>query len=207
MSEFSKNFMKWCGKNSTHFIETGTFKGATTTLASKHFEHVTTIEINEENYNFSKNKLKDAPNVTCVFGNTLDKLAQILENSQGLKCTFWLDAHPMDPDVDKSCPLLDELDMIKEFSDRDDHIILIDDLQRCFNSKGDYPSVEDLTEKLLKINPNYHITQLPFKSWQVKKGDPSILCATTEKLTFKSSFYINPFSFMTKYLRFLGLKD
>ena len=207
MSEFSKNFMKWCGKNSDYFIETGTFKGVTTKMASQYFDDITSIEINEENHNFSKEKLKDLSSIELLLGDTVELFPSVLEKKKDKKTTFWLDAHPMDPEVDKSCPLLVELDMIKEHSNRNDHIILIDDLQRCFQGDGDYPTHDELKEKLLKINPDYKVTSLPFKSWKIKKGEPTVLCASVDDFNFSNSFYINKLSFMNKYLRRVGLKS
>ena len=201
MSEFSQNFMKWCGEKSNTFIETGTFKGTTTKLASRYFKKTITIEIDETNHNYSKNKLNNIDSIQFELGDTLDLLPKIIKNNKDTKCTFWLDAHPMDPEVDKSCPLLAELDMINELSDRKDHIIIIDDFQRCKNSIGDYPYFEEIKAKLLAINPNYIIKTLPFKAWQVKKGEPAVISASVEDFEFKNSFYINKGSSMDKYMR------
>lgn len=205
MSEFSQNFMKWCAQKSSVFIETGTFKGTTTRLASKYFKKVYSIEINKENHDYSKKRLQNRNNITLILGDTVKEFPKLLKKECNSKITYWLDAHPMDPSIDKDCPLLVELDKIKELTNTNESIIIIDDLQRCYNSAGDYPKVEELTEKLLAINPNYQIKELPFKSWGVKKGKPSVLCASVEDFDFPPNFYVNPFSFLTKYLRVLGL--
>ena len=201
MSEFSQKFMKWCGENSSRFIETGTFKGETTKLASKHFKNVTTIEINEDNYNYSKNRLNNISSIEFLLGDTIKLFPSVIENHNDLKSTFWLDAHPMDPEKDGDCPLLVELDILKKHSKRNDHIIIIDDLQRCYNSKGNYPKFEELEGKLLAINPNYIIKPIPFKSWGVKKGDPSVLVATTVDFNFNDDFYLNKWSWVKKQIR------
>jgi len=205
MSEFSKNFMKWCGERSDTFIETGTFKGATTKLASKFFKKVQTVEINEETYKYTSNKLANIGNIKFYFGDTIEKFPEMITTSEG-RITFWLDAHPMDPEVDESCPLITELELIKEKSERNDHIILIDDLQRCYRSDGDYPTFDELKALLLKINPDYHVYTLPFKAWREELGSPTIMCASTEEFKFEDKFYLNKYSNAKKYGRFVKSK-
>ena len=199
MSEFSQNFMKWCASRSDLFIETGTFKGSTTGLASKYFKDVVTIEIDEANHNYAKNKLKSRTNIQLLQGDTVDLFPEVVKDNATKKSTFWLDAHPMNPDVDANCPLLDELAIIQTIGKRNDHIIIIDDLQRSLQGIGDYPKVDDMVERLKLINPDYHIYQLPFKSWKTPIGEPSVLCASTEEFDFDTKFYLNKFSLLKKY--------
>ena len=87
MSEFSKNFMKWCGQNSNYFVETGNFKGVTTKIASQHFNDITSIEINDENHNFSKNILKNIPSIELLLGDVIELFPSVLEKK---KDTFFL---------------------------------------------------------------------------------------------------------------------
>ncbi|MFA7272963.1 MAG: hypothetical protein WC044_03795 [Crocinitomicaceae bacterium] len=190
MSEFSKNFMEWCSTKTNTFIETGTFKGQTTKLSSQFFKNVMTVEINPENYALSKANLNGISNIDMYFGDTNELLADMIQKAEG-PITFWLDAHPMDPKVDAACPLIEELDIIAQNLGDKEAIILIDDLHRCLMGDGDYPKLEELEAGLKKINSNYEIKQLPFNTWKVKFGNPTILCGTPFSFEFENSFFMN----------------
>jgi len=66
---------------------------------------------------------------------------------------FWLDGHyseGISVKGDKKCPIIEELDAI--FNNKKlNHIILIDDA-RCIIVKGDYPTIEKLTEYIKSKN-------------------------------------------------------
>jgi hypothetical protein len=61
-----------------------------------------------------------------------------------------LDAH----DILES-PLKEELSVIKESSNRNDHVILIDDCRDL--GQGNFPTLQELKDALYGINPNYTI--------------------------------------------------
>jgi hypothetical protein len=190
MSEFSKNFMKWCASKTSTFIETGTFKGATTYIASQYFDQVMSVELDQLNYVSAKYRLGPYKNIELYQGDSLSRIEEMIENAKG-PITFWLDAHPMDPNVDAACPLLEELEIIAKSKNKEKHIILIDDLQRSLRGEGDYPPLVEMETRLKKINPSYFIKQLPFKTWQEAKYAPTILCASPIDISFPPKFYRN----------------
>jgi hypothetical protein len=69
-----------------------------------------------------------------------------------------LDAHvcPARIDGGKNCPLIEELEQIKQHPVKN-HIILIDDIHCCDTVLFDFMSREKLIDKIHEINPNYEI--------------------------------------------------
>jgi hypothetical protein len=72
--------------------------------------------------------------------------------------TFWLDAHicPARTDGGKNCPLIEELEQIKQHPVKN-HIILIDDMHCCNTELFDFMNQNDFIAKILEINPDYEI--------------------------------------------------
>lgn len=103
-------------------IETGTYLGSTTLWLSQWAEQVHTIEVKQEHFNQAKEVLKDCKNVSMYFGNSADKLKEVLlkiapikeadkeKFIQYKKVFLFLDAHWEDYN-----PLLKELDVISQF--------------------------------------------------------------------------------------------
>jgi hypothetical protein len=147
------------------FVETGFWKGAGVLRASRAgFKKIYSIEILEDKVRDApKNKkikeLMDSGAFKLVHGNSRDKLPGILSELSGKKITFWLDAH----NKSKDNPLYDELKSIGEH-DRDDHIILIDDIRLW-----DYWGVDRkrIMNLLKSINKKYKIVTMH----GVKKDD------------------------------------
>ena len=125
-------------KNVDTFIETGTYMGDTTKTMSEYFKQVYTIEIKKELHEFSKNKLKDIPNITCLHGDTSILLEQLLNNINiRTNCMFFLDAHYSSGETGKGkldVPLLEELDIINK-TYKKNGIIIVDDYN-LFGTKG-----------------------------------------------------------------------
>lgn len=144
------------------FFETGTYLGDSVKLAlDTGFEKVISIEINKELQDRNEELFKkeiELENVQLFLGDTLVIMGDIIKNIDK-PTTFWLDAH-FDFGVcgEKKCPLYEELDFISQ-SPIKNHTILIDDV-RCFGvgNWGKEISVEQITEKIKKINPEYKIT-------------------------------------------------
>src|SRR5947209_3548647 len=65
------------------FVEGGTFTGATARWASEHFEKVITIEAYQPLYEAARKSLADRPNVSCLFGDTLAALHDVLAKLGG----------------------------------------------------------------------------------------------------------------------------
>jgi len=141
-----------------YFLETGTADADCVRLALElNFEKVFSIELdpilqnkNIENY---QSYINDG-RLELVTGDSLWELSQLIPKLDK-PTTFWLDAHvDFGPSGTKRCPLYEELSTIS-FSDIKTHTILIDDMRMLGGWWGEGISVEGLTERLLKINPDY----------------------------------------------------
>ncbi len=109
------------------FVETGTFRGATTCWAARHFAEVYTIELSETLYKETADILGPLENVTALLGDTREELARLAP--QLPKSIVWLDAHWSGlagaAGWQDQCPLLEELEILREHWDR--LFILVDD--------------------------------------------------------------------------------
>jgi hypothetical protein len=113
--------------NITTFIETGTYKAATSKWAATEFKKVVTIEAHEKFYNRALRTFADKKNVRCVFGDSLVELPKVIKRLRK-PTILWLDAHKCrfeDSLTASECPLIDELKAIRDTGVR--HIIMIDD--------------------------------------------------------------------------------
>lgn len=92
-------------------IETGTYRGASTSHFAKWCERVDTIEINAVNYADARKLLEDFNNVNMHFGNSAEVLDGLLssDDAQIANIFLFLDAH-----WEGYNPLLDELRLIAE---------------------------------------------------------------------------------------------
>lgn len=138
-------------------IETGTYYGDMVEAQKKRFQKIISIELSVElSQKAQKRFLKDK-NITIVQGDSGKILAKILENVDE-PAIFWLDGHyssGVTAKGNKECPIFEELDGI--FSSKPfEHILLIDDA-RCFTGKGDYPTIEELTEYVKNKNGKYNL--------------------------------------------------
>ena len=160
------------------FIETGTLHGAGCIKAVRAgFKRIQSIEILEENFELSKDRLhkylsSDEVDIKLHLADSAEVLPEILSDINW-RCTFWLDGHGtaehirvlikdgaemVKPPGKGNCPLMEELDAIANHHIRD-HIIMIDDLRTI---KGGSWGVDGVTEeavmkKLTEINPLYDI--------------------------------------------------
>lgn len=120
------------------FIETGTYKGETSIIASKFFT-VYTIEINEERHIEAKEKYNHS-NINFYLGDSVEILKKFQENP--MPTMFFLDAHQSGNDTSnngKNVPLLDELDIILK-NNYYPCIIIIDDV-RLFDNYWDWKGI------------------------------------------------------------------
>jgi hypothetical protein len=150
------------------FFETGTFMGGGVELAL-HFNtnKIISVEIIKKLYDqcvlkFNKEILNKQ--VELFYGNSPDVIKNILPNLTD-KITFWLDGHKdgSNPHENKNThsPLMQELEAIKNYSTRNDNVILIDDI-RMFHSFDDWAGnnnyhVKDVENFIKNINNNYKI--------------------------------------------------
>lgn len=143
------------------FIETGTFKGKTTSWAALNFDRVFTIEYSEKLYEAAQQKFIKSPNIKCFFGSSPSKLPDVLKQLHS-PAIFWLDAHWCGGDTygaEDECPLLNEIALIIQQSEK--HIIIIDDARLFlkppskFHSNDQWPGLNEIISLLLSREDFY----------------------------------------------------
>lgn len=139
-------------------IETGTHDGRTSTFLAEHFDVAFTVELfpdrnpyDGRSYRETYNQLSEKyENLTFLEGNSGEVLKSVLEELPDERFFILLDAHSM-----LNGPLKEELGAIKEASNRNDHVMLIDDCRDL--GQGNFPTLQEFTDVLKTINPNYNI--------------------------------------------------
>lgn len=162
------------------FIETGSFLGEGIAFALQAgYQVVNSIEIFDRYYYENLERYKNVQNLILYHGPT-EKLLKypIVRIPMALPITYWLDAHYSNQNADGSetprsdvnCPVLKELEIIRQ-SGRQHDTIMIDDMRCCGTPLFDNITRSDLEKAVLAINPNYEIVYED--SWDPK----DILCA------------------------------
>ena len=131
------------------FIETGTNGGQGCMLASScGFEDIRSVEVISELYETAKNNTASNPNIKLYFGKSEEQIPLMLEDINH-QCTFWLDGHS-----DYNCPVMRELEAIKNHSIKN-HFILIDDVSMFGTPIHEDITVEEMQNFILTINQDY----------------------------------------------------
>lgn len=161
-SHLTLDYIKRFGAGIKTFVETGTYRGDTVTLAhaSQMFDRIISCELNEELYEAASKKFADRKIIQILLGDTADLLAQLAPTLD--RTMFFLDAHasgPLAGGKSGGTPVLDELRAIQS-SGRDDHTIFIDD-RRLFGS-DEWSGVQEqqAMDIIRQINPGYKIEYL-----------------------------------------------
>jgi hypothetical protein len=138
-------------------VETGTYLGEMVEAQKKRFNRIFSIELGVDLYKKAIARFKNDKNVTILLGDSGKVLNKVLLKIAE-PAIFWLDGHysaGITAKGKKECPILEELAAI--FSGRKfNHILLIDDA-RCFIGKGDYPTIDQLTDYIKSKNENYRV--------------------------------------------------
>lgn len=110
----------------TSFVETGTYKGITTSWASDNFKNVYTIDISQEYIEIAKNNLAQNNNVSFLHGDTRKELCKVIDKLSS-NALFWLDAHKGGGYFGEGddCPIINEILEIQKYEKK--YCILIDD--------------------------------------------------------------------------------
>lgn len=143
-----------------YFVETGTSDGAGIHLALQfNFEKIFSIEIDKNLQDINLINFQDYVKnnkLELIVGDSLIELQKLIPQLDK-PTTFWLDAHvDSGPQGIKPCPILEELDAIKNSLIKK-HIIMIDDM-RCFGEHWGKGITKDmLIQKIKEINSNYKI--------------------------------------------------
>jgi len=141
----------------TVLAETGTYKGDMVEAQKKIFKKIFSIELGVDLFNKATKRFINDKNVTIFQGDSGKMLSEVLLEINE-PAIFWLDGHYSAGDTargDKDCPIYGELDAIID-SKKFNHIILIDDA-REFIGKGDYPTIDKLTEYIKNKNEQYDV--------------------------------------------------
>tara|TARA_R100000008_G_scaffold85018_1_gene73863 strand:+ start:1412 stop:2008 length:597 start_codon:yes stop_codon:yes gene_type:complete len=133
--------------NLNNFIETGTHQGSGATKASFLFDKVYTTEINKD-FKPAHDAIKRyKPNIEFHYDTSPLFLKNLLPKIKEQSVIF-LDAHWYEN------PAREELTNIKKYSTRNDHVIIIDDMD---TAGSDLPQRSEIDKLLNFINPEYKI--------------------------------------------------
>ena len=152
------NFAKY---PNNFFIETGSYRGDGIQAAlDSGFPYITSIEITPKYYNICKQRFAGNSRVHQILGDTADRLWDVIKDINE-PITFWLDGHWDTGAIDETrgimdYPILTELEIIALHPVKN-HTILIDDI-RLLNDRDWNIKLEDVTRRILNINPDYTIT-------------------------------------------------
>lgn len=107
-------------------VETGTYRGTTTSLFARSGVPVISIEGNKRNFGFSSARFRRSRNVHLYFGDSRTKLGELLTGDFGdkIRCPVfaYLDAH-----WNADLPLAEEIEIL--FTHRPNTVAMIDDFQ------------------------------------------------------------------------------
>lgn len=139
-------------------IETGTHDARTSIFLAEHFDVAFTVELFPDKNPYDGKSYVEHyqevgqkyENLTFLFGTSEDALRNVLEELPDERFFILLDAHNM-----LNGPLTEELKSIKSASNRNDHVMLIDDCRDL--GQGNFPSLAEFESLLRDINPNYNI--------------------------------------------------
>jgi hypothetical protein len=138
-------------------VETGTYLGKTVQAVQRHFNQVLSVELSPKLYERAARKFRLARNVRLWRGDSGTVMDEMIHYITG-RAIFWLDGHysgGMTACGANACPLVAELAAIARHP-RNDHVILIDDA-RCFGRDAGYPTLDEVRQLLVSINPHYRI--------------------------------------------------
>jgi hypothetical protein len=141
------------------FFETGTYQGDTIERArsANIFETIYTMELSPFYASYSTRRFEKYENIHVIEGNSRTDLWKYIKEID-IPITFWLDGHwsgvaNIGIDEHTTCPVLYELDQIKQHGVRT-HTIMIDDIRLM---DGDHFPVtrKEIEGKLKEINSEY----------------------------------------------------
>lgn len=144
------------------FVETGTHRGLGLLAATyARFERMHTCEIDPVlKWEAQNNMGTQFGKIHYYLGDSGTMLTKMLEAADE-RCAVLLDAHVMgdDPDVADGCPLRGELIALIN-ADRDDHLVLIDDIDLCGTPRLGGITLSEVLAALKIVNPAYSFALL-----------------------------------------------
>lgn len=148
----------------THFVETGTYHGETSIIASKHFKDVDTIELCPSLYESAKKKLESFKNISVHKGDSMNVLNTLFPSNSVIENTFFfLDAHLSGQDtlceeLKIEVPLTQELKLLNN-STLKNCVICADDVRLWSEDKWSLSP-----EKVVSLFENHKITKTYIKN-------------------------------------------
>ena len=130
-------------------IETGTYQGDMIISLYNNFREIHSIELADYYYQKALKRFRKYPKVHLHKGDSSKVMKDVI-NEINKPVIFWLDGHysgGLTAKGDSECPIWGELEAI--LLTNIPHIILIDDA-RCFDGKGDYPTIDAIKEYLFE---------------------------------------------------------
>lgn len=141
------------------FVESGTYLGKSCDAALSHFDHIHTIELDENLYKRALRHFAQKPQVHLYHGSSEQIFLSLLPTLHEYKILFWLDGHYsktaelFNTPYTKSTPIMEELESIRQCNITT-AVILIDDL-RLFGTDPEYPTLQELRDAIVAISPDY----------------------------------------------------
>jgi FkbM family methyltransferase len=142
-------------------VETGTYLGDMVFSMKDIFKKIISIELGSDLYLQARNRFWGLSHIDIIQGDSGQVFSVILPKISD-SCLFWLDGHysaGITARGDLQTPILQELQAIFSHSQKDNHVLLIDDA-RCFTGQDDYPNINELKELVSQHLPNH--------SWEIK---------------------------------------
>jgi hypothetical protein len=145
----------------TTFLETGTFRGATTQWACQHFRQVHSIERAESLYLNARERLGGIENLSLHLGDTREILPRLIAGLDG-PALLWLDAHWCGGEssgADDECPLINELQIADQSTP--ELAVLVDDARYFLAAPpaphrlGDWPDLAEVVDALSRNRERY----------------------------------------------------
>ena len=140
-----------------NFVETGTYYGDTLEMVARTGVKCWSVELSEDLFNFSVNRLRNYDNVTIINNDSAKAIPEILDGLDE-PAFFWLDGHYSGAGTalgEKVSPISEEILAIMGHSIKT-HVIYIDDA-RLFNGEDDYPVMAEFLSRLEEY-PDYTYT-------------------------------------------------
>jgi len=138
-------------------VETGTYLGDMVEAQKNNFSKIISIELGETLWKNAVARFKKHDHISILqgdSGNVLKDVTRLLKEP----AIFWLDGHYSEGITargEKDCPIFKEIDAIF-LKEKLDHVLLVDDA-RDFNGKGDYPTIDELTQYIKSKDNRYTV--------------------------------------------------
>jgi hypothetical protein len=150
------------------FLETGSHHGDTIYKIANNTIYnplkIYSLELSDVFFDMCQKRFENNNNIYLCKANSKYDLYNIIKDID-TTITFWLDSHwsgcpDVGCDIVTVCPILEELEQIKQHSIKT-HTIIIDDIRLMNNSSDKYTgfpvTLNEILTKIIEINPEYKI--------------------------------------------------